>query len=95
MKKALLTIGFALGFTGLATAQLMVTDSTSAQDPTVMESSAILQLNSDDKGLLVPRASRSSIDATTSNNTTNGMLTYDPTDNTFYIKTENGWMKLD
>lgn len=95
MKDLYFLLFAALGISFHGSAQVLISDNTmSNEDPTVVESCAIIQLNSADKGLLVPRATTDAIDTTTGNSTTSGMLTYDPTDNVFYIKTDEAWVRL-
>lgn len=74
--------------------QVLIEKSTTINTSVSVETSAILQINSPDKGLLVTRAEKEAIDVTTSNATPSGMLTYDPSENKFYFKTDTGWRKL-
>lgn len=94
MKKRITLAVFCLGFSAVSSGQVAFSDSTSATNPMDIEACAILQLNSEDKGLLLPRAQTEAIDVTTSNATASGMMTYDPVDRKFYLKTDAGWIVL-
>lgn len=93
MKKTFITSFFLLGISIAGFGQVQVIDSTQTSIP-MLESSAILQLDSEDKGLLIPRAEKENIDATTNSTTASGMITYDPSENAFYLKVDDGWIKL-
>lgn len=94
MKKLIFTFSLIAGGSLYCIGQVAISDTTISTDPTSIKSCVILQINSEDKGLLIPRAEKESIDATTGNATTSGMMTYDPSENTFYLKTDEGWIKL-
>lgn len=81
-------------FSTVSFGQVLIGDNTTDQNNIQLEECAELQLDSEDKGLLIPRAEKEDIDTTTSNNTTSGMLTYDPSENTFYLKTDLAWTRL-
>ena len=55
--------------------------------------SAILDINSNTKGLLAPRMT--STERTTISNPANGLLVYDTTENAFYFYKSSVWTKLD
>ncbi len=59
-----------------------------------IEPSAQLQIDSKDKGLLVTLAETATIDTTSGGTTTEGMLTYDPIDDTFYFKSSTSWVAI-
>lgn len=92
MKKLLIL--FVFFCTSVGFGQVVVGDNTTIPNNIQLEDCAELQLDSEDKGLLIPRAEKEDIDATTSDNTASGMLTYDPSENTFYLKNDSGWVKL-
>ncbi len=60
-----------------------------------LESCAQLQIDSNDKGLLIPRvADHTALDNFSDGNDKSGMLVYDTTDNTFYLYTGSTWIPL-
>ncbi len=86
MKKHLFSLFFLLTITTLS-AQVSINQDNSAPDP-----SAMLDVKSSDKGMLIPRMT--SAERTAISNPANGLLVFDNTTNSFWYFNGAGWIEL-
>ncbi|MCB9202067.1 MAG: hypothetical protein H6604_03330 [Flavobacteriales bacterium] len=105
MKKTTLYLSFLfLIVSSVAYSQVLVADDTQLPNSMTiaqrLDDSAMLQMDSENKGFLITRNTIKDIEQTTSSelptgsNTTSGMITYDVSEDKFYLKVDADWTAM-